>query len=164
MSMNIAELFRRTFKVWIEGQPRGEQSEIADTIGISRQYMSDFINGRKMLSEEKREALAALAGFTYVEFLRMGEDMFADEISWESHPYITFDYINKYRLEEIIKTIEATEAKSSVKLSPKEKAELIVDLYQNKLEEDQARKPEAEKAEESKKAEIFSIMKYRKAA
>lgn len=166
MGMNITELFRETFKVWLEIQPRGTQTRIADQIGISRQFMSDFVKGRKNLSEEKRFDITKYTGFTYVEFLRMGEDIFDEELAWETQPYLIFKTIDidKNRLEEIIKTVEATEAMGGGKLTPTKKAELIVGLYENQVKEEEGESYQDKVGITERKAEIFEFMKYKKKA
>ncbi len=156
MINNCAELFREGFKITIDYySERGFQASIADKIGISRQFMSDFVNGRKMLSEEKRESIAKYIGYSYPAFLRMCEDVFADELAWQYKPDRQIP-IDKSRLENIIRTIEATEGRGGGVLSPKEKTDLILDLYFESLE--------AEEKKKSKKAKVFDLMKYKQAA
>jgi len=77
--MKATELFRETLKTLLKDMPRGSQSEIADKIGIGRQHMNSFLQGRKNLSEDKREEIANMLGYSYIEFLLKGRDLIGNE-------------------------------------------------------------------------------------
>lgn len=162
MGLTVAELFRETFRCWLENQPRGTQGNLADQIGIGRQHMSDFVNGRRMISEEKREELARKTGFaSYVDFLRMGEDIFAEEIDWEPHPYIIQKGLDsplrKERLKLIIESLENFSLQYEVDFTPEQKAALITDLYDSYMK---SIVPEPENTEiEKQRIQEFILMK-----
>ncbi len=77
--MENSELFRKTAKSLIDRMPKGAQVRIADELGIGRTYMNDFLKGRKMLSESKREQIAEKLGYSYIDFLILGREMFSDK-------------------------------------------------------------------------------------
>lgn len=91
--MKSSEIFRKNIGSYLDKMPRGTQSELADKIGIGRQHMNDFVKGRKMLSEEKREKIAEALGYSYPDFLKVDFEKF-DTVEgkvgvefWEAYNY-----------------------------------------------------------------------------
>lgn len=62
-------MFRIFLKKILNEKPRGTQSKIADKLKIPRTSMSDYLAGRRPLSEAKRALIAEALGFQYEEFL-----------------------------------------------------------------------------------------------
>lgn len=77
--MEIPVLFRTILKAKISERPRGAQSKLADKCNIPRTLMSDFLAGRKPLSEDKRARIAKELGYEYGEFLTMGRRLLSKE-------------------------------------------------------------------------------------
>ncbi|MCP4746488.1 MAG: helix-turn-helix transcriptional regulator [Desulfobacteraceae bacterium] len=68
----IAEIFRSTLVDFIKKRPKGIQKKIAQATNISPKYLSDFVNGHKVLSEDYREKIANFFGYQYEDFLVCG--------------------------------------------------------------------------------------------
>lgn len=71
--MDIPELFRHLLKIIIRSKNRGFQKAIADNCGIDPGHLSDFLAGRKKLSEAKRVVVVEYLGYEYDEFLSMAK-------------------------------------------------------------------------------------------
>ncbi len=81
--MKTSELFRKTLKQYLNDEGHGAQSRLADEIGIDRKNLNGFLNGRKMLSESKREEIAEKLGYSYIDFLLLGMKMFRHEFEFK---------------------------------------------------------------------------------
>jgi hypothetical protein len=71
--MDVPELFRHLLKTIIRSKDRGFQKAIADKCGIDPGHLSDFLAGRKKLSEAKRVVVVEYLGYEYDEFLSMAK-------------------------------------------------------------------------------------------
>jgi len=76
--MKTVDLFRETLKLHIEKSPWGEQTRIAENTGIGKHHLNDFLKGRKLISEERREAIAKFLGYSYLDFLNIGKKALLD--------------------------------------------------------------------------------------
>lgn len=130
--METSELFRKTLKAYLDKMPRGSQSRLADKLEMERRYLNDFLNGRKPFSESKREYIAQELGYSYIDFLIMGRNMFSEEIKNEikQKPFETGP-LDVDLLRYIIKSVEDGLAENDLELSPGKKAEFITLLYEN---------------------------------
>jgi len=132
--MKTSELFRKTLKEYLDKQGHGAQARLADELGMDRNNFNGFLNGRKMISEAKREEIAEKIGYSYIDFLNLGREMFNEYPNIENNQ----EYKNEYvfipsALEEIVCIVEELitmfEPEISVNLSPKIKAKIIINLY-----------------------------------
>jgi len=71
--MDTPGIFRHTLKIIIRSKDRGFQKSIADKCGIDPGHFSDFLAGRKKLSEAKRVVVVEYLGYEYDEFLSMAK-------------------------------------------------------------------------------------------
>lgn len=79
--MKIADYFRIALCRYFEVAPRGTQAVIADKFKISKSNLSDFLKGRKPLSEEKRAKISEHLGFNYESMVAVGRKMYHYENS-----------------------------------------------------------------------------------
>ncbi|NNG00892.1 MAG: helix-turn-helix transcriptional regulator [Desulfobacteraceae bacterium] len=80
--MEHLELFRVALKSFTD-QKNPPQSDIADTLGIGRTQLNDFLKGRKDFSGKRLEEIAKYLSKTFTEMLIIGERI----LSGEPHPY-----------------------------------------------------------------------------
>jgi len=71
--MDTVKIFRELLTLVIKSKPPGYQGELAKRCGIDPSHLSDFLHGRKPLSESKRIAVVLELGFEYDEFLALGK-------------------------------------------------------------------------------------------
>jgi len=126
--MDSAELFRKTLKSHLKEMPRGTQSRIADELGMERRYLNDFLNGRKMLSESKREEIAEKLGYSYIDFLILGREIDAEIDAEYVKPSDKHVGPLKYAIE-TLENLVTTIFGNSIKLSSEMKAKAIISIY-----------------------------------
>ena len=73
MNDPVYEKFYAALKIQLETNWFRKQSVLGDEIGISKGYMSEVVKKKKKLTFEFREKLASVCGYTYEEFLNLGE-------------------------------------------------------------------------------------------
>lgn len=71
--MDTSELFRNMFKIIIRSKKRGFQKNLCEKCGIDPRQLSDYLGGRKPLSEPKRISIVEELGYEYDEFLSMAK-------------------------------------------------------------------------------------------
>jgi len=71
--MDTVKIFRDLLTITIRSKPQGFQGSLAKKCGVDPNQLSDFLYGRKTLSESKRIAIVEYLGFEYDEFLSMGK-------------------------------------------------------------------------------------------
>ncbi len=130
--MKTSELFRKTLKEYLDKQGHGAQALLADELGMDRNNFNGFLNGRKMISESKREEIAEKLGYSYIGFLGLGIKASEFLPFEETDDDVEYEFIPS-ALEEIICIVEELttmfEPEIYVKLSPKIKAKIIINLY-----------------------------------
>ncbi len=73
--MEISDYFRLTVKIYIKKLGRGVQKKIAESIGIHVSYLSEYLNGKKKISENARVRFAEYIGFNYEELVALGRKL-----------------------------------------------------------------------------------------
>jgi transcriptional regulator with XRE-family HTH domain len=69
----IAEYVRLAIVLYGTKQARGFQKKIADALDIKKTYVSDFFNGKRMISEDLRADVAKYLGFKYEDLITLGK-------------------------------------------------------------------------------------------
>lgn len=57
----------------VKTQPYGSQTEIAEKLGVSRQYLNDLLSGRKRWTDDLKDRAANALGSTVQDLLLIGE-------------------------------------------------------------------------------------------
>lgn len=57
----------------VKTQPYGSQTEIAEKLGVSRQYLNDLLQGRKRWTDDLKDRAANALGSTVQDLLLIGE-------------------------------------------------------------------------------------------
>ena len=68
-----AEVFAAAASEWIKRLGRGGKSRIALELGISPQYLTDILRGRRAWTDNLRDRLSGLTGIPVYEIYRIGE-------------------------------------------------------------------------------------------
>ena len=71
--METADYFRKAVKHYLDGKPRGAQSELAKQSGINRIHLNDFLGGRRTMKESYRLKITEFLKYDYLEFLAFGK-------------------------------------------------------------------------------------------
>jgi transcriptional regulator with XRE-family HTH domain len=72
MTIDIDEAFRGALTKMAESQGRGFQTELAERVGVSPQYIWKLLKQKSYGSEAIRRRIAAALGYGYEEFLSLG--------------------------------------------------------------------------------------------
>lgn len=70
-----AESFRLALRSLLSGSGRGAQTDLAETLGLSRSAINDILSGRRGASSKSQERIAACFGLSLGEMLRIGENL-----------------------------------------------------------------------------------------
>lgn len=81
--MKTTDIFRKALMSFFNDKLT--QSVLADSLGIQRPLMNDFIKGRRNFSEERREKISEFLGKTYLEMLILGKRL-ADQEAGKERP------------------------------------------------------------------------------
>ncbi len=86
------ELFRLAFKLYLNGSPRGKQSEIARALDVEKSSISNYINRKKKFKEGTRGKIAKYIGYSYGDMINLGEKLAGKfEVNAKStHPPFSF--------------------------------------------------------------------------
>jgi len=143
--MDSAELFRKTLRDYLHKQGHGAQARLADELGMDRRHLNAFLTGNKPLSERKRSMIAEHLGYSYIDFLILGREMFTEkpENFQEKNKNfaestITPDRTSIETLEALAYAIDIVEEtiasifvpESIIKFPAKIKARAIINIYQ----------------------------------
>lgn len=71
MVSSTAANFAAAMKRILKGMPYGSQSEVAEKLGVSRQYLNDLLSGRKRWTDELKDKAAHALGTTVQDLLRV---------------------------------------------------------------------------------------------
>ena len=89
MVSSTAANFAAAMKRIVKAMPYGSQSEIAEKLGVSRQYLNDLLSGRKRWTDDLKDRAANALGTPVQDLLAIGE------ILIESGQY--FPYVREVR-------------------------------------------------------------------
>lgn len=70
--MEPIDLFRKTLILILKIKGRGSQKKLSEKAGVAPSLLNDFLKGRKVISESKRNDIAAAFDFAFEEFLTLG--------------------------------------------------------------------------------------------
>lgn len=70
--MEPIDLFRKTLILFLKIKGRGSQKKLSEKAGVASSLLNDFLKGRKVISESKRNDIAAAFDFAFEEFLALG--------------------------------------------------------------------------------------------
>ena len=68
-----AACFAEGVKQILKRQPRGAQTKLAQTLGVSKQYMNDIVSQRAATPDELKDRIAKELGLSLIELLYIGE-------------------------------------------------------------------------------------------
>lgn len=89
MVSSTAQNFSAAMKRIVKSMPYGSQTEIAEKLGVSRQYLTDLLSGRKRWTDELKDKASHALGTPVQDLLAIGE------ILIESGQY--FPYVREVR-------------------------------------------------------------------
>ena len=67
------QAFVKALQLQVDTLGKGNQSAIARKVGVNQQYISLILKGKRTASEKKRREIAEKLGYTYEEFLNLGD-------------------------------------------------------------------------------------------
>ena len=73
--MEISEYFRLAIQLYMKKMGWGSQKKIAAAIGIQQSYLSEFLNGKRAISENARVRLSQYVNFNYEEMIALGRKL-----------------------------------------------------------------------------------------
>jgi plasmid maintenance system antidote protein VapI len=73
--MEISEYFRLAIQLYMKKLGWGSQKQIATAIGIQQSYLSEFLNGKRAISENARVRLVEYINFNYEEIIALGRKL-----------------------------------------------------------------------------------------
>ena len=73
MVSSTAQNFSAVLKKIVKSMPYGSQTEIADKLGVSRQYLNDLLSGRKRWTDDLKGKASHALGTPVQDLLAIGE-------------------------------------------------------------------------------------------
>lgn len=73
MVSSTAQNFSAALKKIVKSMPYGSQTEIADKLGVSRQYLNDLLSGRKRWTDDLKDKASHALGTPVQDLLAIGE-------------------------------------------------------------------------------------------
>jgi transcriptional regulator with XRE-family HTH domain len=72
--MRFEELARQRFRAWLAANPKITQAKVAEAVGVSQTWISQFKNGDQGAAVDQLAAIASVFGHTLTELLDLRQD------------------------------------------------------------------------------------------
>lgn len=130
-NMELTDIFKKTLRLFLDGKPRGTQSEMADSIGINRSNLNGYIKDKEPMSESRRIKIAEYLGFEYTEFINLGNRLWQSDEPWLWS--LRAIYLDEQRFRDLLNDSGITETRfkgifnvnKSLPLMPEEKEKIL---------------------------------------